>query len=207
MKSLNWIFLPILFVGCMSCNNSKRSENRNPSSIESGTSQKTVESLSLIVAGKQIGSIKLGDDASKIMDSLGHPHAGDAAMGKALDTWILKENGHDATLSIFTSRNMGVEDISKVTQIHTTATLFKDVNGLGVGSSLDAFQSLYQLKKFGTYVDNRITYTIYETDKGIAYEFDDNNTCHGVAVHRVDGTVIGYLPFYQDFKPVEKQNN
>src|SRR5690606_4049961 len=83
--------------------------------------------------GKKLGNIYLNESATAIVDSLGKPDTGDAAMGKSILTW--KKNAD--LLLLYTETQMGVEDFSRIKAIRSLSKDFKTVDNLGVSSSID----------------------------------------------------------------------
>jgi hypothetical protein len=166
---------------------------------------KPVAADKLIVLGKSIGQTTLNQDAAGVFKRLGKPDAGDAAMGKALSIWYA---GHDTTgyqTMIYTTRQMGTEDdLSRIKQIRVTSPWFITAEGIHNGSTLQQISKLYEVKKFATFTLKKEAYTIYRSDKGIAFEVGPQDVCKGIVVFDAasqPGQM--YLPFYSDMKVVE----
>lgn len=89
MKKLFFCFSILLFFNCSE--KSKKSENPlNQSEANSlailEENTKKDNYANQIIPGKRLGSIFLNQNATVVLDSLGKPDLGDAAMGKAIST-------------------------------------------------------------------------------------------------------------------------
>ena len=191
----------VLFIACslFSCKETPNSKNNQNSLKNSQIGQKTgSEYTQRIVPAHHLGAIKLKVDAEAVYDSLGTPDAGDAAMQKAVATWNFKNP--PSVLTLFTAIKDQNSLKHKVYLIRSTSPAFKTENGLGVNSSLEAVKAQFSLEKQGVFIENEQEYTLYETEKGIGFEFDKNQICYGVIVHEPDARANQtYLPIYADF--------
>jgi len=99
----------------------------------------------LIIPGKSIGDLFIGQDMTAVANIMGEPDAGDAAMGKAWGIWYDKNlSGKEQTeISIYSSYKDSTMMVKSVKQIRTTAGKFKTPDGMSVGSTLDRFQAAY----------------------------------------------------------------
>ncbi|MFI2741690.1 hypothetical protein ACG2LH_03040 [Zhouia sp. PK063] len=151
----------------------------------------------LITPGKSIGYIHLEEHSDTLVDSLGKPDAGDAAMGKSVNIWDTK-NGN---LTTFNSRKMGIENFSRIKLIRSTDAQLKTANHLGIGSELADLKKEFTLVKIGTFTENGIEKTLYDTSSGIAFELNKDNICTGILIHDKDTTATAsYIPIYNNLK-------
>jgi len=172
------------------CKQSKKKEN--------STTVKLLASSQLIVPHQQIGRFEINSDVVRTVKRLGQPDRGDAAMGKAMMTW---KDVKGSALTIFTTRQMGVEPVSRLKIIRTQSPYFKTKTQLGVGSSLAALQAEFTLDKVRTFTVQNTSYQLY-LGKGIGFEIAADSTCYGVVVMAEDSyPQQSYLPLYPTFKP------
>lgn len=156
-----------------------------------------------IIPGKRLGNIVLDENSSKVMDSLGKPDSGDAAMGKAISTW--HENSQHL-LSIYTTTKMGVEDFSRIKAIRSLSPDFHTDGDLGVYSTLDEIQQKFHLNEIGTFVHDNKTYTLYGGDTGIGFEIGEDHKCNGIVITEEGNDADQlYLSFYPDLKKKQIQ--
>lgn len=177
-------------------NNLNKSEyssaNNSETELKSTTNEKE------IVPGKSLGKILLNENATAILDSLGKPDFGDAAMGKAISTW---NKGDGNLLTLYTSTQMGVENFSRIKAIRSLSKNFKTVDNLGVSSSLDDLKKYYRLTPIGKFTFNGKHYFLYTTPKGIAFEIGMDQKCNGILLYLQDTDPENfYIPIYPDFK-------
>jgi hypothetical protein len=199
MKQLIFCLSLVLFFGCKETPK-KTVDNKDKTNSPDKTIQKEKHGIGYqkqIVPGKRLGSIILNQDATAIMDSLGKPDSGDAAMGKALSTWGKNPNH---ILTLYTSRQMGVEDFSRVKVIRTLSPDYRTEDNLGVNTPLAELKRYYRLEYAGKFAYNGKHYLLYTTNKGIAFEVGMNQKCHGVLLYdRNENVTATYLPIYADF--------
>ena len=144
----------------------------------------------MIIAGKSIGKVTLGTEASALENLLGKPDLSDAAMGKAWLTWKGKRDSHNnlPELNIYiTYRDTSMRE-KIVRQIRTTSPDFSTGNGLSVYSSFDKLRKEFPgIKKVAGYQeDGREILMFDDRDKGIAFEFaiaGRELICTGIIVH------------------------
>lgn len=163
------------------------------------TEEKQVSAAKLIVPGKSIGHIILRENADSVYKTLGKPDSGDAAMGKSLSTWYANHDPKGYQTQIFCSRNMGNPDetTSRVKQIRVTSPYFKTTEGIGVGSTLKEIDAVFKVKKTISYDKKKPPYAIYDNEKGIAFEIENNQKCTAVIVYLPgDRGGITYLSFH-----------
>jgi hypothetical protein len=146
----------------------------NPS--KDSTAAKNQSSDKLIIPGKQIGKIQIGDDPETITKNLGKPDSSDAAMGKAWLFWKGERDEHNnkTLLAIYTTYKDNTMREKVVKLIYSTSSFFKTSNGLGVYSDLDdikkQFPALQQVSQFKESNSERIIHIYTDKDQGIAFE-------------------------------------
>src|ERR1700754_2460711 len=82
---------------------------KTPASTDTSKT-KTITATQLIIPGRSIGDIRLGEDVANVSTSLGRPDSSDAAMGSSLMVWFAKHNPAGYRTSVFAHRNMGAKD-------------------------------------------------------------------------------------------------
>lgn len=188
-------WLAIVIIGLILTTCGRQSDTSRHTQIDDTTATQhmvTPDSLA-IIPGKSVGTFKLGDSDSLVQQQLGQPDYGDAGMGKAVLLWYT-----DATtkypLSIFTSRDMGNDETARIQQIRVTSPTFKTSQSLGVGSTLAEISNQYQVTPVETYEKNGETYSVYESDAGIAFELGPDDRCVAIVIHAADADIPTYLP-------------
>lgn len=164
-----------------------------PQDTVTTASQSLLPDNNLLVPGKSVGFFLLGDADSTVIQELGKPDWGNAAMGKAVSVWYTDDEP-DFPFSLFTSRDMGNDETARIKQIRVTSPRFKTVQSVGVGSSLRDISDTYPLQIVETYNQNGQTYTVYNANEGIAFEVDTAYTCVAVIVHDPDVHISSYAP-------------
>jgi hypothetical protein len=156
----------------------------------------------VIVPGISIGQTTLNESAENIIKRIGKPDASDAAMGKSLSTWYAKHNTAGYQTQLFFSRQMGVDETSRVKQIRITSPWFKTAGALHVGTPFKNLFANFKLSKVATYREKGTTYAVYDDENaGIAFETDDKDLCSGIIVHEPKTTVTAN---YAAFHPTTK---
>lgn len=95
----------------------------------------------LIVPGKSLGDIKLGETDAQLREALGKPSKEEAWMGKEICSWIDTKAG--TRLDVRLHRSEGDNELT-VTDIRTNSPFFHTADGLRVGSADAEFTRLYQ---------------------------------------------------------------
>ena len=183
-----WIISLAVFM--LSCNNSGKYQNTSKDSTRAVAEGpgKIIDENYLIVAGKSIGAISVGDSLQKVNRLFGNADAGDAAMGKAWAIWYTKHPTTTKTseFCIFSSyRDSSMKD-KNIKQIRTTSILYKTQDGFGIARTLEDTRAKYSsLKLVSTYLDDlKDTITIYDdAEQGIGFEFM-NGKSTAVSVHK-----------------------
>lgn len=163
----------------------------------------------LIIPGKTVGHISLGDDAATLETKLGKADFSDAAMGKAWITWYGKgkEEGPKRTeLNIYTTYKDSTMSQKTVQQIRATSSFFMTADSVQVTSSLDKIRSAFLgLRKVGSYREEKSMATIIVYDdiaKGIAFEINEaakQPVCTGIIIHKPGVNVLDtYIMLHPD---------
>jgi hypothetical protein len=125
-----------------------------------------------------------------VLEQLGKPDAGDAAMGKSLSTWYLQPKMNDSIMqpqiNIYAGRNMGIgREISRVIQIRVTASQFATSNDIHTGASLTAVTNEFKnLKKVSVYKTGKNLIDVFsDAESGIAFEFDSTQKCIAIIIY------------------------
>ncbi len=197
------ILLLFLLTLSISCNNSnKKAENiknekDTPSAVISKNDKDSPDKEKLVIPGQSLGKITLNEDATPLIDRLGQPDSGDAAMGKAVMVW---DDFEGNLLTLYTTRQMGVEEFSRIKAIRSLSSEYKTEDNLGVNTPLSELKRYYRLDYAGKFAFEGKHYILYSTPKGIAFEVGMNQKCHGVLIYPVSSSPEEtYLPIYSDF--------
>lgn len=163
------------------------------------TTLKIVPAAQLIVPGKSIGQTYIGENMNEVFKRLGKPDDGDAAMGKSMSFWFAKHNTLGYQTAIYSFRRMGTPDgkKSRVQQILVTSPYFKTADLLHAGSSYQQVAQKYVLKKAAIFSKGKYIITLYDTAKGISFEFGPDSLCKSIIVHLPNlGGASAYLAFH-----------
>ncbi|WP_026452506.1 hypothetical protein [Aequorivita capsosiphonis] len=194
------LILLLSIVSLISCKEEPKKTEENIEQNEP-TSQQPIETESInqnygnqIIPGKRLGAIILNENATAVLDSLGKPDSGDAAMGKAVSTWY---EGSKNLLSIYTTTKMGVEDFSRIKAIRSLSPDFKTEQGFGVNSTLSEIGKNFKLNKIGVFLFEGKNYTLFSSDEGISFEVGEDQKCHGIVItEKGTSPAQFYLTFY-----------
>lgn len=157
---------------------------------------KSVLAEYLIVPGKSIGQTSLGGNADSLIQKLGKPDKGDAAMGAQMMTWYARHDTSGYLTTVYSHRNMGGKDeiISRIKQIRITSPAFKTADHIGVGSTLSNLQKCYQLKAGTVPGGKDASLKLYDdVTAGIAFEVDASGACKAVIIHAPRDSAATYL--------------
>lgn len=204
MKKLILFFALFSIIGCKQ----KPAKSQNGTDTNQQTTVKIMpdepnpsEYKYQIIPGKRLGTIVLNENATSVLDSLGKPESGDAAMGKAVSNW--NENTENS-LSIYTTTKMGVEDFSRIKAARTLSPKFQTQHSIGVNSTLEEIESNYKLNKVGYFTSKNNHYTLYSTEEGIGFEIGDDKKCCGIVLTEKGSEPQQlYLTFYPELKKAE----
>lgn len=192
------LFLALSITACQS----NSSASKVP--LTDSTPISSVEQAVLIVPGKSLGNIQLGQDMQAVASILGEPDAGDAAMGKAWGIWYDKDSSArgKTELSIYSSYKDSTMMAKDVKQIRTTSKRFKTEEGIYVGCSLSNFKAAYpdvELRAQYAGTSSGDTIKLYDSRaQGIGAEFTNDST-RAITVHP-SGTYTNETYFTFDSK-------
>ncbi|MBL4674655.1 MAG: hypothetical protein JKY70_00350 [Mucilaginibacter sp.] len=161
---------------------------------------KAVPLAQLIVPGTSLGQTAINETGENVNKKLGKADDGDAAMGKSVGIWYADHNKKGYATHIYFSTDMGNDPNPRVKVIRVTSPTFK-VNGkLYTGVLLKTAETLYQLKKIGTFKVGTSDRNIYDDEKtGIAFDTDRSGTITGIAVHETGKSAItAYMAFFEN---------
>ena len=204
MKNLLFI---LVLAGIVSCNGKKDAENDETVAADS-LAAPTINTRLLIIPGKSIGNISLGQNADGLQSILGKPDLSDAAMGKAWLTWFSKVSdtvtGNE--LNIYTEYKDDDLTEKVVRQIRITSNEFTTEGGIRTGMTLDDISRITRgeltlIGKFDTSTPNPVS--VYDVvGEGIAFEIENDNKCSGIIIHEKGHKVSEeYITFHPDMMP------
>ncbi|MDQ1142293.1 hypothetical protein [Pedobacter agri] len=208
MKSRKIIFLSFI-IGLTACQSAEHSGHQQDSTeyITSGK-QKNIDSAFLVVPGKSIGEISLGENMTEVGKKLGRPDAGDAAMGKAWGIWYSKDStdGQKNELAVYSSYRDTSMMVKEVKQIRITSAQFKTRNGLTTGGPEAVTKLKFPaMELVSSYLNqSKDTVNVYDSRQdGIGFEFLKGKSI-SITVHPVNQSVNGtYLTLHPEWKLIE----
>lgn len=182
-------------VAIAGCNNSAKHGNQSKDSVNAVAEGpgKIIDSKYLIVPGKSIGQISLGDSLQRVNKLLGNADAGDAAMGKAWAIWYAKDPTTTQTseFCVFSSYRDSTMKDKDVKEIRATSILYKTQDGFGVDRTLAdtkaKFRGLMEMSKYLN--EKQDTVTLYDDSaSGIGFEFVHGRST-AVSVHQPNKSI------------------
>jgi len=209
MKSVKIILLG-LSVGLCACQSSKTNDtNKGDSiaSIESGPG-KIIDERYLIVPGRSVGDISLGENIENVGKKLGKPDAGDAAMGKAWGIWYSKDSAQNGRneIAIYSSYKDTTLTTKNVKQIRITSKQFKTQDGFGTERSVEDTRTKFPgIIQIATYINEvKDSVMVYDSKtEGIGFEFVKGKSI-SLTVHPINVPVNGtYLTLHPEWKLVK----
>jgi hypothetical protein len=209
MKNIKFALLG-LSIGLVACQSANKTDHDKTDSASNPTLAATqaVDERFLIVAGKSIGEIALGEDMEQVGKKLGRPNAGDAAMGKAWGIWYSNDSTakHRNEIAIYSSYRDTSMLVKDVKQIRITSNKFKTQNGLTTGNTLEDTKSKFPaIEKLSAYLnEDKDTVLVYDAKKdGIGFEFLKGKSI-SLTVHPVNIPVNAtYLTLHPEWKLIE----
>jgi len=168
------VFLLALVLGCNEPNK-KTTEEDKEARLPAGAFPEYSGDL-MIVPGKSIDNVFLGQDMQEVFKILGNPNDGDAAMGKAWGIWYLRDSTDTkkGMLSVYSSYKDSTMVTKDVKQIVVSASNYRTDKGLRIGVSLDEIKAVFpNVKKAEIYVSTvkKDTLVVYDAeDEGIAFD-------------------------------------
>ena len=203
-------YLCIVAAIALSACNSNKHENTGKDSTQAVAEGpgKILDEKYLIVPGKSIGQISLGDSLQKVNRLLGNADAGDAAMGKAWAIWYAKDPTTTQTseFCVFSSyRDSSMSD-KDVKEIRATSILYKTQDGFRVNRSFQDTKAKYSgLKEISKYLNEKQdTITIYDdASSGIGFEFVKGKST-AISIHKPNEPIQSdYLSPNPKWKKIE----
>ncbi len=207
MKAIKLIILALTF-SVIACK-SNRKAGVNGDSVETNDEEsfRISDSRFLIVPGRSVGEISLGDDMQLEGKLLGKPDAGDAAMGKAWGIWQEKDStagkGELAIYSAYRDTSMRVKEVK---QIRITNEQFKTQDGFSTGRTISDTKLMFPaMEQIASYINaEKDTVLIYDAKQdGIGFEFLKRK---GIAltVHPMNQPINNiYLTLHPEWKLIQ----
>jgi hypothetical protein len=197
MKASKYFLILITLVIATSCKQkSTNSAGNEAPELPDTTEVRAIPAEQLIKPGLGIGKISLEEGLDSVMQVLGRPDAGDAAMGSQLTTWYANHDTAGYRTSIFSRHNMGNkgENVSHVKKILVTSPWFKTAEYMSTGNTMKDISKYYMLKKGSSYKANGQTINTYtDMAKGISFEIDEDGKCVSILVHKPNSAADTYL--------------
>lgn len=185
-----------------SCNSDSNKIKLNADSLKTDS----VDAKFLVVPGKSIGRIYLGQNVTELDSILGKPDFSDAAMGKALSIWYRGDTSKfkKREIAIYSSYADSTMKWKDVKQIRVNSNKVTTVTGLNNGNLLSSFTAKYSdFKKISTYVNDNLGDTILLYDSksnGIAVEFI-RDISRAIIIHKKGEQVNEtYLTLHPEWK-------
>ncbi len=147
----------------------------------------------LLIPGVSAGQTQVGENAERVFKAFGKPDAGDAAMQKAMAVWYRNHHVNSYSTAIYTVRDTGDRPMARIQQIRITSPAFKTKEGIGTTSSLADIEARFVLQKKDTYQDAGRSYTIYNSEEGIAFEVGPDKKCVAIIIHQAGNLKATYL--------------
>lgn len=209
---MNKLYGSIVFglgIALISCKSPRRIQDKVDSivSIESGPG-KIIDERFLIVPGRSVGEISLGDDLESVGKRMGRPDAGDAAMGKAWGIWyktdaVTKQKSELAIYSAYRDTSMRVKEVK---QIRITSNAYKTQDGFGTGRTMNDTELHFPgMEEVAAYLnENKDTILVYDAKpEGISFEFLKGRGI-SITVHSKNVPINNtYLTLHPEWKVVK----
>lgn len=193
MNASKYLFIACAFVlGACNSSSNRNSTKDSIKAIAPGPG-KIVDENYLVVPGKSIGPIAVGDSVQKVFRLFGNPDAGDAAMGKAWAIWLNNEPTTTKTSEycVFSSYRDSTMSSKDVKQIRVTSILYKTQDGFGIDRTLKDTKARFgDLIEVSSYLNEiKDTVSIYDaTSKGIGFEFVKRKST-AISVHKPNQSI------------------
>lgn len=142
------------------------------------------DSTLLIVPGRRIGPLLIGDSASVATRILGKPGFSDAATGKAWLRWYTA--GRTDSTCVYTSSAMGSDKaFPRIALVRITSPSYHTGTGVHTGMAWKDIRSSYpSAVKSAIYTQNGKQYIVYENKLAdLAFDVDESETCVAITVH------------------------
>lgn len=193
------------FATCLRDNGIQTEANYSQSIQQSNdVSQSTKTSAEwLIVPGKSAGQTHINENMITVFKRLGKPDAGDAAMGKSMSIWYAGHDSKSYKTAIFAARyTHGANDTASLAQqILVTSPRFRLSNGIRTGLPYQQIAAKYKLTKSSAFGKGSHQLKVYNTGKGISFEFNSAHKCTGIYIHAVKyQSNAAYLAFHPELE-------
>lgn len=206
MKNVKFALLG-LSISLAACQSANKNGEHKTDSVSNRKSVKTqaIDERFLIVAGKSIGEIFLGENMEQVGEKLGRPDAGDAAMGKAWGIWYSNDSTgkHPNEIAVYSSYRDTSMLVKDVKQIRITSDQFKTQDGLATGTTMEETKNKFPaIEKLSAYLnEDKDTITVYDAkNEGIGFEFLKGKSI-SITVHPVNTPVNAtYLTLHPEWK-------
>ncbi|QHL87737.1 hypothetical protein GU926_09960 [Nibribacter ruber] len=220
MKTHGLLFCFLLLAGLSACNTSTQDTTVGASvpvatndaeTVTKPEEPKSPDTAFQIIPGHRAGQIYLGQNPDEVVKALGKPDASNAAMGKALLTWVsAADKPEKQSVTVYTVRkNTGMPDEKvEVRQVRVTSPTFSIVaNNLHAGSALSQIKQAYpSIQAMAYYLaeDKSRVYVYDVPPQGIAFEVTGpDSVCIAMTIHpKNKGVQEEYLPLHPDMKPL-----
>ncbi|WP_295129085.1 hypothetical protein [uncultured Chitinophaga sp.] len=201
MKYLLHFFMPaVMLAGCHNRTKNYRTYSELYATDTLVLNRPQVTAESMIIPGKSAGLTNIGENAARVNERLGRPDSGDAAMGKAISIWYAGHTEGDDLIAVYTERNMGIDDTSRVKMIRVTSPGFTTAEGIHTGRNIAGVRQQYNIMPQATYTAHGHRYTIFSA-KGISFEVNADSVLTAIIVHEVTRPAnSGYIPFHPNAK-------
>jgi len=138
----------------------------------------------ILVPGESAGKTLLNGNLAELIEKLGQPDAGDAAMQKSVSVWYKNHDSTAHSLAVYAARNPGNDDVARIRQIRVNAPRFESVKGVGVGTSEPDIRSRYKVREVEQYkaLDGTMS-KVLDSEEGIAFEIGSDGVCDAVIIH------------------------
>lgn len=201
MKIIN--YAGILLLGLAAACNSANKQSTDKAVVENTIVSKEAKEIpddKLIIPGRQVGALYLGQDMKAVFASLGNANDGDAAMGSALAIW--KKD----SISVFSSYRDSNMVVKAVKQIAVGSPAYSTADHIHTGIKLSQLIDRRPgLKLSAVYVNekSRDTLKIFD-DVAAGISFDiEKGLCSRIIVHpKAKSVQATYLSMYPGWKVV-----
>lgn len=209
MKTAQYAFILLCGLTLFACKQKGKQTVNDAIKTESQTHKETdntgpllVSADKLIIAGKSVGEVALNQPAAAVIAQLGKPDVADAAMGKSMSVWYDGHNKKSYTTHIYTSTDMGNDDVARVKVVRVSSPSFKTQNRLYAGVLIAEAQKRYHLEQLGTFKLNGSARVLYDdAAAGIAFDADRSGNITGIAIHEPAKSVLNaYTAFFGEVK-------
>lgn len=202
MKTINYAGMLLLSLA-MACNSATENNTKEKVVENAVVSEeaKEIPNEQLIVPGKQVGVLYLGQDMKEVNEHMGKVDDGDAAMGSALSIW--KKD----SITIFSSYRDSNMVVKAAKQISVGSPVFNTADHIHTGAKLSQLIKIWpDLKKASIYVNEKTNDSLYVYDDiaaGIAFDIQ-SDTCSRITVHTKNKESNGsYLSMYPGWKKIQ----